>query len=224
MTFRCRRPRACLARSSGAVIEIISDMARPPVWPGHPAPQPSRSRVEAALQNIMALVRPGQDGVATVWDGNKYVQCGRRPDRSLRCEAAGALMQPSLGHVLVAERIARLAALGWHLDPSFGNYVQSFPPDMPIGRIVDKILQALAEGYGADLADLEVQSTWVASEPCPPCNGPSQNLAGIVSNAPSMAATAVHACAYRPQAGSGAGPPRGLDGGADRPLWRAGDR
>ncbi len=174
-----------------------------------PAPQPGNSRVEAALQNIMALVRPGQDGFATIWDGNKYVQCGRRPDRSLRCEAAGALMQPSLGHVLSAERATRLAALGWRLDPSFGNYVQSFPPDMPIGRIADKILQALAEGYDAELADVEVQSTWVASEPCPPRNGPSQNLAGIVSNAPSMAATAVHACAYRPKPDQGPGLPAG---------------
>jgi hypothetical protein len=189
-----------------------------------PAPQPGISRVEAALQNIMSLVRPGQDGFATIWDGNKYVQCGLRPDRSLRCEAAGALMQPSLGRVLVAERVARLAALGWHLDPSFGNYVQTFPPGMPTSRIADRILQALAEGYDANLADLEVQSTWVASEPCPPRNGPSQNLAGIVSNAPSMAATAVHACAYRPRAGSRAEPPRGLDGGADRPLWREGNR
>ena len=177
--------------------------------PADPAPQPGRSRVEAALQNIMSLVRPGQDGFATIWDGNKYVQCGRRPDRSLRCEAAGALMQPSLGHVLVAERAARLAALGWRLDPSFGNYVQTFPPGMPTSRIADKILQALAEGYDADLADLEVQSTWVASEPCPPRNGPSQNLAGIVSSAPSMAATAVHACAYRPKPDRGPSLPAG---------------
>src|SRR5712692_8953469 len=65
-------------------------------------PQGSKSRIQAALQNIMTLDRPGQDGFATIWDGNKYVQCGRRQDRGLRCEAAGALMQPSLGHVLVA--------------------------------------------------------------------------------------------------------------------------
>ena len=57
-----------------------------------PAPQGSKSRIEAALaKNIMSLDRPGQDGYATIWDGNKYVQCGRRQDRSLRCEAAGAL-------------------------------------------------------------------------------------------------------------------------------------
>ena len=161
-----------------------------------PAPQGSKSRIEAALQNIMSLDRPGQDGFATIWDGNKYVQCGRGRDRSLRCEAAGAVMQPSLARVLVPERVSRLAALGWRLDPGFGNYVRSFPPGLPAGQIADKILEALAEGYGADLADLEVQSSWVASEACPPRNGPSQNLAGIVSHAPSMAATAVHACSY----------------------------
>jgi hypothetical protein len=173
------------------------------------APQPGRSRVEAALQNIRVLVRPGQDGFATIWDGNKYVQCGRRPDGSLRCESAGALMQPSLAHALSPERAGRLAALGWRLDPSFGNYVRSFPPDMPTGGIADQVLQALAEGYGADLARLDVQTSWVKSEPCPPRNGPTQNLAGIVSDAPSMAATAVHACAYRPKPDSGPSVPAG---------------
>ncbi len=118
-------------------------------------------------------------------------------------------MQPSLGHVLSPERISRLAALGWRLDPGFGNYVQSFPPDMPTGGVADKILQALAEGYDADLAHLDVESAWVASEPCPPRNGPSQNLAGIVSNAPSMAATAVHACAFRPKPDHGPSLPAG---------------
>jgi hypothetical protein len=71
----------------------------------------SRSRVEAALNNIAALQRPGQDGIATFWDGNKYVQCRRIPDQALRCESAGTLMQPSLGRVVGPERIARLIAL-----------------------------------------------------------------------------------------------------------------
>jgi hypothetical protein len=99
------------------------------------------------------LDRPGEEGFATIWDGNKYVQCRRKPDRSLRCEAAGALMQPSLEHVLLPERISRLAALGWRLDPSFGNFVRIFPPDLQTSQVSNKIEQALAEGYGADLAD-----------------------------------------------------------------------
>jgi hypothetical protein len=156
-----------------------------------------------AIENIKKLVRPAEDGFATVWDGNKYVQCGRRPDASLRCEAAGTLMQPSLAHVLSPERVGRLTALGWRRDPSFGNYVQTFPPGMPATEVADRILQVLSEGYGANLADLDVESTWVPSEPCPARNGPSQNLAGIVSNARSMAATAVHACSYRPEPGTG---------------------
>ena len=82
-------------------------------------PQTSHSRVEAALQNIAALDRPGEEGLATTWDGNKYVQCRHMRDHILRCEAAGTLMQPSLGHILTPERIARLGALGWHLDLSF---------------------------------------------------------------------------------------------------------
>jgi hypothetical protein len=109
-----------------------------------PTPQGSKSRTEAVLQNILTLDRPGEDGFATIWDGNKYVQCGRSQDRSLRCEAAGALLQPSLRHVLVPERVTRLTALGWRLDPSFGNYVQTFPPSTPTSQIADKILQALA--------------------------------------------------------------------------------
>jgi hypothetical protein len=162
------------------------------------SPQTSQSRVEAALENITNLSRPGQDGYATVWDGNRYVQCRRLADRSLRCEAAGTLMQSSLEHVLTPEHVARLTALGWRLDPSFGNYVQTFPADTALSVVADQILRVLRDAYDSDIAAIEIQSTWVRSEPCPPRNGPSQNLAGIVSNAPAMASTAVHACGYKP--------------------------
>ena len=179
----------CLSVSLGLAGSALAD----------PTPPPSKSRIEAALQNIMTLERPNQDGFATIWDGNKYVQCGRLRDRELRCEAAGTLMQPSLDHVLTPERLSRLAAFGWRLDPHFGNYVQTFPADTATGLVADKILRVLAEAYGADLNHLQVESAWVASEPCPPRNGPTQNLAGIVNNAPSMAARAIHACAYIPK-------------------------
>lgn len=168
---------------------------------GLAAPATPHARVEAALDNVTSLVRPGEDGLASVWDGNKFVQCRPMADRALRCEAAGALMQPSLSHVLVPERLKRLTELGWRLDPSFGAYVQTFPAKAPTSQVADAVLQALAEGYAADLANLEVQSDWIASEPCPPRNGPSQNLAGMINDAHSMAATAVHACAYRPAPG-----------------------
>jgi hypothetical protein len=161
-------------------------------------PPTSQSHVGTALENLAALERPGEDGLATVWDGNKYVQCRRMPDHSLRCEAGGALMQPSLDHILSPERIARLAALGWRLDSSFGNYVQSFPADLPASEVAEKILQALAEGYDADLANLEIRTDWIVSQPCPPRNGPRQNLAGAIDDAPAMAKTAIRACAYSP--------------------------
>ena len=160
--------------------------------------QASQSRVEAAVTNILTLVRPGQDGLATIWDGNKYVQCRRMPEQTLRCEAAGALMQPSLGRILVPERIARLAASGWRLDPSFGNYVQVFPTELPARDIAERILQALREGYDADVTNLQVLSDWIRSEPCPPRNGRSQNLAGMINDSPSMMLTAVHDCSYKP--------------------------
>jgi hypothetical protein len=174
------------------------------IWLGFPGyaaagpPSNSQSHVEAAVENIAALERPGKDGLATVSDGNKYVQCRRMPDHALRCEAGGALMQPSLDHVLSSEKIARLAALGWRLDASFGNYVQSFPADLPASQVAEKILQALSDGYNADLANLEIRTDWIVSQPCPPRNGPSQNLAGMIDEAPSMAKTGIQACAYTP--------------------------
>jgi len=166
-------------------------------WPGSGVagpPQTAESRIEAALTNIMTLERPGKDAYATVWDGNKYVQCQRMPDHALRCEAAGARMQPSLSHVLDPERVARLLALGWHLDPSFGNYVQTFAADQRGNLIVRAIVQTLAEGYDADFTKLEVLTDWIASERCPPRHGPTQSRAGMISD--SMASTAVHACSY----------------------------
>jgi len=180
------------------------------VWPSLCAAGPSQTskpRLEAALENVITLERPDEEGLATVWDGNKYVQCLAASDHSLRCEAAGSLMQSSLGHVLTPEKVARLAALGWRLDPSFGNYARTFPAGTPVGEVADRILQALGEGYDADLTRLEVQSDWIASEPCPPRNGPSQNLAGMIDDAPAMAETAVHACAYAPEPGARPGSP-----------------
>jgi hypothetical protein len=170
-------------------------------------PQAARERVAEALDNILTLERPGQDGLATVWDGNKYVQCRRMADRTLRCEAAGVLMQPSLGRVLTPDSVKRLAGLGWRLDSSFGNYVQVFPVKAPTSMIANTILATLADGYGADVAKLEVQSDWIDSEPCPPRNGPSQNLAGVINDAPIMQATAVHACAFVPPPDYTAGAP-----------------
>ncbi len=162
------------------------------------AAQTATSHIDEALRNITALVRPGQVGYATVWDGNKYIQCRRMPDRSLRCEAAGTSMQPSLRSVLSGERLGRLAALGWVLDPSFGNYVYVFSADTTTTRAADQIWQTLTEVYGANIANLEVETGWVADVRCPPRNGPTQNLAGIVNDAPSMQATAVHTCFFTP--------------------------
>ena len=117
-------------------------------------------------------------------------------DHSLRCEAGGALLQPSLAHVLTPARVARLTKLGWQLDPSFGNYVQVFPASTQVSQIAQKILQTLKDGYDSNLANLGVRSDWIKSQPCPPRNGPTQNLAGVINDAPSMAATAIRGCTY----------------------------
>jgi hypothetical protein len=132
------------------------------------------------------------------YDGNKYIQCRLQLDRAFRCEAAGTLMQPSLARVLSPERIAKLHTLGWTLDSSFGNYVQIFPSGLPVKDIAKRLLQALREGYDANVGDLEVGSDWIKTEPCPPRNGPGQNLAGMISDAQSMTGFRVHACSYKP--------------------------
>jgi hypothetical protein len=188
--FHSMRMIACAAACAaliGAAEPGLADPA-PPIGP----------RVEAALTNVITLQRPRQDGLATFWDGNKYVQCRWMPERNLRCEAAGTLMQPSLASVLSPERIAKLTALGWQLDSSFGNYVRVFPAGFPVGQIAEVILQALRDGYDADLTRLEVKTDWIASVSCPPRNGPDQNLAGMINDSPTMAATAIRVCAYKP--------------------------
>ena len=147
------------------------------------------------------LNRPAQDGYATIWDGNKYIQCSRAPTHGLRCEAAGPFMQPSLHYVLTPERIGRLTALGWRLDPSFGNFTQVFSDKAPTSQIAGKILQALKEAYDAQTDDVEVQSAWIAADPCPPRHAFSQSLAGMVDDDPAMANATIHACAFKPDAG-----------------------
>lgn len=56
------------------------------------SPAASKSRFDTALQNILILERPGPDGYATFWDGNKCIQCGRTKESGSRHEAAGTLI------------------------------------------------------------------------------------------------------------------------------------
>lgn len=156
------------------------------------------TRIDAALQNIATVVRPGRVGYATFWDGNKYIQCRLLPNRNLRCEAAGTSLQPSLKSVLTGERLNRLVSLGWVIDPSFGNYVHTFLAGIPTRIAADHIQRTLAEAYDADVSELEVRTAWVGDMPCPPRNGPTQNLAGIVNDAKEMRATALLTCSYTP--------------------------
>ena len=155
----------------------------------------AKAKIEVALKTATISKQAGKRNYAWVWDHNAYIQCWVLPDRAMRCESAGALMQPSLRHILVADRLARQ---GWRLDPSFGNYARTFPAGTPLDQVADEILAALASGYGATIFELEIENSWVASEPCPPRNGPGQNLAGLIDDAPAMAPTAVHGCAYVP--------------------------
>jgi hypothetical protein len=184
------------AAAAAILAAIVLVSATPPAPGEEIAPPEVEALVVGALANLLSLERPGQDGYATLFDGNKYVQCGRTADRGLRCEAAGSLLQSSLERVLTPERVARLTALGWRLDASFGNYVQTFPPGMATDQVADAILQALGEAYGADLPELQAMTAWLPSELCPPRNGPSQNLAGMINNARAVAKYAIHACAY----------------------------
>jgi hypothetical protein len=154
------------------------------------------ARVDAALETIAKSVRPGRVGYATVYDANKYVQCRRLPDRAMRCEAAGAAMQPALAAVLTRDRVRALATLGWRLDPAFGNYVRLFPADMPTREIAAHIVRTLHEAYGSNPVDLERATAFVEDVPCPPRNGPEQTLAGLVNDDPAM--QRIRTCAYDP--------------------------
>lgn len=158
----------------------------------------SASRVDRALQNVTGLVRPGKVGYATIWDGNKFVQCRRMPDRDFRCEAAGTQLQPSLQNILTSERLSHLAQLGWMQDASFGQFVRTFPARTTTANVALEIIRALSEGYGAEIANLDVATAWVADVPCPPRNGFSQNLAGMVSDAPEMSSVSLNACSHAP--------------------------
>lgn len=162
------------------------------------AAQTPAARIEEALQNITSLVREGQVGYATFWDGNKFIQCRRLKTRELRCEAAGASMQPSLRNVLSGERLNRVSALGWALDPSFGNYVRTFPADIGTSGAAEHIVKTLTDAYDANVANLEINTRWVRDMPCPPRAGYTQNLAGSVNDAGSMKSVAVTACSFKP--------------------------
>lgn len=146
-----------------------------------------------ALENIAVLHRPGQVGYATIWDGNKYVQCYGTGPEGTRCEAAGALMQPSLERVM---RPDVLATQGWAADDSFGNFVRTFPGDTAPKDIAAAALAILAAAYDANPAWLEIRTQWLPESKCPPRNGPSQNLAGMIND---MAAS-VPACSYEEMA------------------------
>jgi len=155
--------------------------------------QSGKEQVAAAIDWVRAEDRPGRDGLATIWDGNKYVQCRGVKNSDLRCEAAGALMQVSLGRVLTPERIGRLATMGWTLDPSFGNYVRTFGSDAPTMDVADQILAALQQGYDINLQNLDVARQSIARAACPPRNGPSQSHAGAI-NERSRSRSVVRTC------------------------------
>ena len=165
-------------------------------------PPAVRERVEAAVSNMLTLERPESIGLATVFDGNKYVQCRRQDDRAVRCEAGGSLLQPSLARTLTSARIDTLDAFGWKLDSSFGNYVETFPADSTAKVLAAQIEVALSEAYDADPERIEVHTDWVRKEPCPPRMGMSMNQAGAIYDGRAMALFAIRACAYKPP-GSG---------------------
>jgi hypothetical protein len=160
--------------------------------------QTAEVRIDAALQNITHIVRTGRVGYATFWDGNKFVQCRRLPEHTLRCEAAGSTMQSSLKNVLTNDRLAVIFKLGWAFDPSFGNYVRVFPLGTSTSTAAEHIVNLLKDGYGAERDAIAVATHWVADTPCPPRAGPSQNLAGSVNGAASMERVVIRACFYKP--------------------------
>jgi hypothetical protein len=181
-----------MARWCVAVFVILAAFGAPPA-------RGQENKIESAINLIKILDRPGHINLATVWDGNKYVQCRTMDDRSLRCESAGTIMQPSLEHVLTPERMSLLLQQGWLLDPNFGNYVRTFAPETSAHIVAHEVFSILTTAYDADPKLIEIEMFSVANEPCPTRNGATQNLAGAISDAHSLARFALHACAYTPQ-------------------------
>jgi len=153
-------------------------------------------QIAASLENITTLVRPNYDGVATIWDGNRFIQCRTMPNQIFRCESAGTVMQPSLMTVLTPARIERLATLGWEIDSSFGNWVHVFPSDQKLQDVADLLLKALIQGYDAKIDTIEIKTDWVYHQICMPRVGPRQNLAGSIVTSASMMPTAIRGCNY----------------------------
>lgn len=170
---------------------------------GEPAQPPTNNEALSEIKSILRLLlKPNGrrwQRFATVWDSNAYIQCCRLSDGTWRCEAAGSSMQPSLRHVLAPERIEHLNHLGWRLDPAFGNYVRDFAVDLPPKEIAAILLTSLIEAYHVVVGRLEFKNSRVAKVQYLPRNGPSQNLAGLINDALSMASTAVRAASYVPE-------------------------
>lgn len=161
-------------------------------------PAKAAAKVVAALDNIASISRPGRVGYATIWSYNQYIQCRRLPTQDWRCEAAGTLMQPSLKRVLTPERITQLETTGWLLDPAFGNYAHTFPASMATSTIAAAIVATLTGIYGAKPDTIETATDWVADVTCPPRHGPTQNLAGMISDDPAVRNQLIRTCAYQP--------------------------
>ncbi len=168
---------------------------------GWASPESVMVRLNDGLRELATSHSRGRELVVTVWDGDRYVQCRRPEPKVLRCEAAGARLQPSLAHVLTADRVHKLTERGWRLDPSFGNYASTYPVDALSEAVMSEVLLALQFGYGVDISALEVKTDWVPREACPRRNGPGQNRASMIDYAPSTAAASIHACAYTPPPG-----------------------
>jgi hypothetical protein len=160
-----------------------------------PADDGPELRVARALENISTLIRPGRVGYATIWDFNAYVQCRRLENGAMRCEAAGSLLQPTLANLLLRENLNVLTDRGWELEADFGNFVQVFQPDASIDSISTIIVTTLRHAYTADVDALETRTSWIKDEPHPPRNGYTQNLAGLVNDAPAMLPTSVRTVA-----------------------------
>lgn len=160
---------------------------------------PADDRIAAALDNISALVRPGEVGYATAWDGNRFVQCRRWKDGGMRCEAAGTRLQPSLKKDLTPERKVFLDTKGWQLDPAFGLFVKVFPADLTAAEIAADVRTTLIEGYGADAGRFEVETSWAPDVPCPPRVTASQSLAGRVDASREMERVTLPVCSLGPK-------------------------
>jgi hypothetical protein len=90
-------------------------------------PLSAKPKVIEALDHVRNLARPRQDIYATIWEGDKFVQCHAPSDQGLSCETASPTLQPALEGVLTPDRRKRLRFWAGALSQALAPIAKASP-------------------------------------------------------------------------------------------------